>query len=98
MFHTYIMASARNGTLYVGHTDSLVRRIQEHRLGLIPGFTQKHGCKVLVWFEAYETREGARARERRIKEWRRLWKLELIEKENPDWADLFEAFPADVMV
>ena len=90
MFYTYIMASCRNGTLYTGSTDDLGRRAFEHREGLIPGFTQKYGVKLLVWFEAHETRAGAFRQERRIKEWRRAWKLKLIEDKNPRWLDLYE--------
>ena len=89
-FFTYILASGRNGTLYVGSTDDLGRRVWEHRTGAIPGFTKRHGVKTLVWFEAHETRDAAFLRERRIKEWKRLWKLRLIERFNPTWRDLFE--------
>jgi putative endonuclease len=87
-FHVYIMASRRNGTLYVGMTDDLDARVAVHRAGEFPGFTRKYGCKTLVWFEAHETREAAFLRERRIKRWNRAWKLALIERDNPDWADL----------
>ena len=89
-FYVYIVASRRNGTIYTGMTDDLSRRIWEHKFGAIPGFTAKYGCNQLVWFEALETREGALIRERRIKEWRRSWKLSLIEEANPTWADLYE--------
>jgi putative endonuclease len=87
-FYTYIMASRRNGTLYVGSTDDLRRRAFEHAEGLVPGFTKTYGVKVLVWYEPFETRQGAFRRERRIKEWRRSWKLMLIEEKNPEWEDL----------
>jgi len=87
-FYTYIMASARNGTIYVGMTDDLGRRAREHREGRIPGFTKTYGVKRLVWFEAHETRSGAFHHERRIKEWRRSWKVLLIEEANPTWRDL----------
>ena len=96
MFYAYIVASGRNGTLYVGHTDDICRRAWEHRTGARPGFTRKYGCRRLVWWEAFETREGARTRELRIKEWRRLWKLRLIEAENPEWEDLYERLPQDL--
>lgn len=86
-FFVYIMASQRNGTLYVGSTDNIDRRVFEHR-GLIGGFTAKYGCTVLVWYEVHDTRESALIREKRIKEWRRVWKLQLIEAVNPDWRDL----------
>ncbi|XUU59335.1 GIY-YIG nuclease family protein [Erythrobacter sp. HA6-11] len=86
----YMLASRRNGTLYLGVTSDLVGRIYQHREGLIPGFTQKYGVKRLVWFETHEAMEFAIQREKRIKKWRRAWKLELIEKANPDWDDLAE--------
>jgi len=86
--YVYIVASKRNGTLYIGVTSDLTKRAYEHREGLIPGFTKKYGCKSLVWFAAFDTIEAARARELQMKEWRRAWKLEAIEKLNPDWADL----------
>jgi putative endonuclease len=86
--YVYIVASKRNGTLYTGVTSDLTKRAYEHREGLIPGFTKKYGCKSLVWFAAFDTIEAARARELQMKEWRRAWKLEAIEKLNPDWADL----------
>jgi putative endonuclease len=87
-FYTYILASERNGTLYVGHTDDLNRRVFEHQSKAIPGFTAKYGVTYLVWYEQFETREGAFARERAIKKWNRLWKLRLIERFNPGWRDL----------
>ena len=90
MFATYILASRRNGTIYVGSTDDLARRIWEQREKLRPGFTTQYGVSQLVWFESHETREGAFRRERRIKEWRRSWKIMLIEAQNPDWRDLYE--------
>jgi putative endonuclease len=86
--YVYIMASKRNGTLYIGVTSDLPKRAYEHREGLIPGSIKKYGCKLLVWFAAFDTVEAARARELQMKEWRRAWKLEAIEKLNPDWADL----------
>jgi putative endonuclease len=86
--YVYTLASRRNGTLYTGVTTDLPKRIYEHRTGLIPGFTQRYNVKLLVWFETYYDVSDAIARERRIKEWRRAWKLELIERENPDWDDL----------
>ncbi len=84
----YIMASRRNGTLYIGVTSNLPKRAYEHREALISGFTKRYGCKLLVWYAAFDTIEAARARELQMKEWRRAWKLEAIEKLNPDWADL----------
>jgi putative endonuclease len=88
-FYTYIVASRRNGTLYIGSTDDLLRRIEEHRDYSRDGFTAKYGCTVLVWYEVHESRDEAFRRERRIKEWRRSWKLMLIAASNSDWRDLF---------
>jgi putative endonuclease len=87
-FFVYILTSRRNGTLYVGMTDNLVRRLWEHRNGLIPGFTKKYGVKMLVWYELHGTRENAFQRERQLKKWNRAWKLRLIEEMNPQWRDL----------
>ena len=87
-FYVYILASRRNGTLYVGMTDDLVRRVWEHQIGAVPGFTRKYGVKMLVWYEQHETRETAFQRERQIKRWNRAWKLQLIERFNPTWKDL----------
>ena len=89
-FFVYIVASSKNGTLYTGSTDEIGRRIWEHREKLRQGFTTKYGVSQLVWYEAHETRDSAFQRERRIKKWNRLWKLELIERGNPQWLDLFE--------
>ena len=88
-FWVYILANRRNGTIYTGHTDDLHRRIFQHREETFDGFTRKYGCKTLVWMERHDTREGAFRRERAIKEWRRAWKLRLIEADNPTWRDLF---------
>ena len=85
----YIMASGRNGTLYIGVTSDLVKRAWEHREGLVPGFTRKHRCKLLVWYEAYDDLQEARLRELQMKKWKRLWKLSAIELMNPDWRDLY---------
>jgi putative endonuclease len=89
-FFVYIMASAPYGTLHTGHTDDLARRVYEHRNKLRRGFASKYGIDKLVWFETFEERENAFRRERQIKEWRRKWKIELIEAENPAWRDLGE--------
>jgi putative endonuclease len=88
----YIVASQRNGTLYIGVTSNLPRRAYEHREGLIDGFSKKYGCKLLVWFERHEQMHTALAREKELKLFRRAWKLELIEKNNPQWRDLYEDF------
>ena len=87
--YVYIMASARNGTLYIGITSELPKRVWEHRTGAVPGFTRKYGCKILVWFEAFDDLEQARLREIQMKKWKRAWKLSEIERHNPDWADLY---------
>ena len=85
----YILASQRNGTLYVGMTANLVRRVHQHRMKRIGGFTADHNVTRLVWFEACPTLEAARIREKRLKRWRRAWKLALIEQGNPQWRDLW---------
>jgi len=87
--YAYIMASGRNGTLYIGATSDLAKRTWEHRNGLAAGFTRKYGCKLLVWFEAHEDIQQARLRELQMKKWKRLWKLSTIEAMNPDWLDLY---------
>jgi putative endonuclease len=89
-FYVYILASQRNGTLYVGGTDDLYRRVTEHKAHTLSGFTAKYDVVKLVYQEAHESREDAFLRERRMKKWRRIWKLELIERFNPAWRDLFE--------
>jgi len=89
-FYTYILASGAHGTLYTGSTDNLARRVFEHREKMRPGFTAKYGVTRLVWFETFELRENAFRRERQIKEWRRKWKIELIETDNPTWRDLYD--------
>ena len=86
----YIMASRRNGTLYTGVSSNLPKRVYDHREGLIEGFTKTHGCKQLVYFEAHATMPLAIEREKRVKKWRREWKLKLIEEHNPEWRDLFD--------
>jgi putative endonuclease len=89
-FFVYMLASKRNGTLYVGMTDDLVKRVWQHRNDVIPGFTQRYGVKTLIWYESHESRESAFARERQMKKWNRSWKLDLIEKANPTWRDLWD--------
>jgi putative endonuclease len=88
MFFVYIVASRRNGTLYIGVTNNLARRIAEHKAGLVPGFTRQYEVNRLVYFELFESVREARAREYTMKRWRRAWKIELIETLNPDWRDL----------
>ncbi len=89
-FFVYILASKRNGTLYVGVTSDLARRVSEHRDGLVPGFTKIYAVKRLVYFERATDALEAIAREKRLKRWKRAWKLALIEKENPQWRDLYD--------
>lgn len=87
--NVYILASRRNGTLSVGVTSDLVKRIWEHKNDLIEGFTKRYGIHMLVWFESHETMPSAIAREKAIKEWKRRWKVEMIERSNPEWRDLY---------
>jgi putative endonuclease len=87
-YFVYILASQRNGTLYVGVTNNLSRRVGEHKQKLVPGFTHKYGVDMLVHAEGYSSILEARARERALKRWRRAWKIQLIEKDNPYWLDL----------
>jgi putative endonuclease len=89
-YYVYIMASRRNGTLYVGMSGDLAYRVYQHREGLMPGFTSKYGVKRLVWYEDFPSADEAITAEKRIKRWRRAWKLELIERKNPAWDDLYE--------
>ena len=88
-FYVYILASRRNGTLYTGMTDDLVRRVWQHRTGAVPGFTSEYGVKLLVWYEQHETAYSAITREKKIKKWNRAWKIEMIEARNPYWRDLY---------
>jgi len=85
----YIMASRKNGTIYIGVTSDLFGCVYQHREGLVPGFTKRYGCKLLVWFEAREDLQDARLRELQLKEWKRAWKIRLIEENNLEWADLY---------
>ena len=78
--YVYIMASGRNGTLYIGVTNDLVMRAWQHREGLVPGFTRKHRCKMLVWYQAYDDLQEARLRELQMKKWKRQWKLSTISR------------------
>ncbi|MBL4871145.1 MAG: GIY-YIG nuclease family protein [Robiginitomaculum sp.] len=90
MFFVYILASKRNGTLYVGHTDELGERILQHKQKAYAGFSSKYDCNKLVWFETHETRESAFQRERQLKKWNRAWKIRRIEADNPNWMDLYD--------
>ena len=86
----YILASGRNGTLYIGVTSNLPKRIWEHCEGVVDGFSKQYDVKRLVYYELHETMEAAITREKQLKKWNRAWKLRLIEAENPDWEDLFD--------
>jgi putative endonuclease len=90
--YVYLLASKPYGTLYVGSTIDLARRVYEHKEKAIPGFTAKYAVDKLVWYDQQETIAAARYRERQIKEWKRDWKIALIEKENPQWLDLAKNF------
>ena len=85
----YILASKRNGTLYIGVTSNLVKRIWEHKNNAVDGFTKRYGIHQLVWYELHETIDSAITCEKRLKNWQRKWKLELIESVNPNWLDLY---------
>ncbi|MCK5241514.1 GIY-YIG nuclease family protein [bacterium] len=85
----YILASRNNGTLYVGVTSNLIKRVWEHKNHLVEGFTKRYAVHRLVWYEAHESMESAIVREKAIKEWKRKWKIELIEKNNPGWIELY---------
>jgi putative endonuclease len=85
----YILASKRNGTLYIGVTSDLVKRIWEHRENMVEGFIKRYNVHILVWYELHESMESAITREKRLKNWKRNWKLELIENSNPKWLDLY---------
>ena len=87
----YILSSQRNGTLYIGITSNLVKRVWEHKGHLAEGFTKEYGVDRLVWYEAHETMESAILREKQLKKWNRAWKIRLIEEVNPDWKDLYES-------
>ena len=89
------MASRRNGTLYIGQTEDVLQRAQEHKQGAYDGFTKRYRCYRLVWVESHDTRESAFTRERQMKDWNRAWKIRRIEDLNPDWIDLSETMTLD---
>ncbi len=89
-YFVYLVASRRNGTLYIGVTNNLARRIGEHKAKHVEGFTKRYDVNLLVWFEEHADIHGAIAREKQLKGWNRAWKIRLIQKANPDWADLFD--------
>lgn len=91
MYFVYLLTNKRNGTLYLGVTNDLVRRVYEHKHKLTQGFSTRYGADCLVWFEAHDDVTTAIAREKELKKWKRAWKLALIERENPDWKDLYDS-------
>ena len=92
----YILASAKDGILYIGVTSNIYQRMAEHDQGLIEGFTKKYGIKVLVYYEHFETMPEAIQREKRLKEWRRAWKVRLIKNMNPEWQKLFDRSTGEI--
>jgi len=88
-YYVYLLASKKHGTLYVGITNNIVRRIHEHRTDVVKGFTSRYGVHKLVWFEIYDDAISAITREKELKKWRRDWKIRLIEEQNPEWVDLY---------
>lgn len=91
-YYVYILASKKNGTLYIGVTDNLIKRVFQHKEGLVDGFTKKYNIKKLVYYEETNDVIVAITREKRLKKWERKWKIELIEKNNSDWKDLYNNF------
>jgi putative endonuclease len=91
MFYAYLLASQPYGTLYVGVTSDLAKRVFEHKSKVVPGFTARYGVDMLVWFEVHDSIEAAIQREKQIKEWKREWKFNLIERANPHWIDLYRS-------
>ncbi len=89
-YYVYLLASRKHGTLYLGVTRDLVRRVHEHKIKATPGFTSRYGVDRLVWFEVYDDPGTAIAREKDLKKWRRDWKINLVEDQNPGWVDLFD--------
>jgi putative endonuclease len=94
-FYVYLLASKKHGTLYLGVTNDVVRRVYEHRTKAVGGFTTRYDVDKLVWFEIYEDAATAIAREKELKKWRRGWKVRLIEEQNPGWSDLYPVFPTE---
>ena len=90
-YYVYLLANRKYGTLYLGITNDLVRRVYEHKAKAVPGFTAKYGVDRLVWFEIHEDPATAISREKELKKWRRDWKISLIERDNSDWLDLYDA-------
>lgn len=96
-WYVYLLASSRNGTLYCGVTNNLERRIWQHKNGYVKGFTSKYGVRRLVWFDTYRDVNAAILQEKRLRRWRRSWNLELIERQNPDWNDLYSDLTASLL-
>lgn len=94
-YYVYIMASRKNGTLYIGVTNDLIRRVYEHKNDLVDGFTKRYRIHKLVYYEATDSSYSAIAREKLLKKWNRAWKIRLIEKHNPDWKDLYDNLASD---
>ena len=90
-YYVYLLASGRNGTLYIGVTNDLRRRVWEHKNDMVKGFTKEYGVHHLVYFEQFEDIEFAILREKQLKKWNRIWKIELINTRNPDWLDLYDS-------
>ena len=88
-YYVYLLASDRNGTLYIGVKNDIVRRVFEHKSKAVPGFTKRYGVDKLVWFQVYDDPTSAITREKELKKWRREWKIRLIEEKNPQWIDLY---------
>jgi len=91
MYYVYILASRKHGTLYIGVTRDLVRRLYEHKNDVVRGFTSRYSVHLLVWYESYDDPTNAIAREKELKKWRRDWKINLIERDNPNWEDLYNS-------
>jgi len=89
VYYVYILASRKHGTLYIGVTNDLVRRVYQHKTDAVRGFTSRYGVHLLVWFECYDDIRNAITREKELKKWRREWKINLIERSNPEWGDLY---------
>jgi len=90
-YYVYILASRRDGAIYIGITNDLIRRVYEHRTKAVPGFTAKYNITKLVWFETYDDPVSAISREKELKKWRRAWKVHLIKQQNPNWDDLYDS-------
>jgi putative endonuclease len=90
MYWVYILASRKHGTLYIGVTNDLIRRVYQHKNKLIKGFTSQYNVTLLMWYEGYDNPTSAIEREKELKKWRREWKINLIERDNPDWDDLYQ--------